>query len=86
MAGKKIIITESMAQRLIVEEIMSKADISSLLNSREFKDAVAKSLKDNSDYSRDFEKKVKKIVADAVKVLFKGMWERNNFWTGLITN
>ena len=84
--GKKVIITESMAQQLMIEEIMSKADISSILNSKEFKDAVSKSLKDNRDFDRDFEKKVKKIVADAVKTLFRGLWERNNFWAGLINN
>ena len=83
---KKVIITESMAQQLMIEEIMSKADVSSILNSREFKDAVSKSLKDNKDFDRDFEKKVKKIVADAVKTLFRGLWERNNFWAGLINN
>lgn len=75
-----------MAQQLMIEEIMSKADVSSILNSREFKDAVSKSLKDNKDFDRDFEKKVKKIVADAVKTLFRGLWERNNFWAGLINN
>lgn len=84
--SKKVIITESMAQQLMIEEIMSKADVSSILNSREFKDAVSKSLKDNKDFDRDFEKKVKKIVADAVKTLFRGLWERNNFWAGLINN
>ena len=86
MPIKKIIITENMAKRLIAEEIMSKADVSSLVNSNEFKDAVAKSLKNNQDFDRDFEKKVKKIVADSVKNLFRGMWERNAFWTGIITN
>ncbi len=84
--SKKVIITESMAQQLMIEEIMSKADVSSILNSREFKDAVSKSLKDNKDFDRDFAKKVKKIVADAVKTLFRGLWERNNFWAGLINN
>ena len=84
--SKKVIITESMAQQLMIEEIMSKADVSSILSSREFKDAVSKSLKDNKDFDRDFEKKVKKIVADAVKTLFRGLWERNNFWAGLINN
>lgn len=86
MAGRKVIITESMAQKLMVEEIMSKTDVSSILNSKDFKDAVSKSLKNNPDYDRDFEKKVRKIVADAVKTLFRGMWERNNFWTNLISN
>ena len=86
MAGKKIIITESMAKQLIIEEIASKVSVSDIVNSKEFKDAVTKSLKNNSDFDRDFEKKMKKIVATAVKNLFKGMWERNSFWQNLITN
>ena len=86
MAKRKIIITESMAHRLIAEEALSKLDISALATNRDFKDAVAKALKDNNDFEKEFNKKVKKIVADAVKQLFKGLWERNNFWSGIITN
>ena len=85
MAGKKIIITESMAKEIVMEEILNEMDTASLLKSSEFKDAVAKALKDNRDYDRDFEKKVRKIVADAVVSLFKGMWERTGFWTNLIS-
>ena len=81
MAGKKVIISEEMMQKLVVEEIMSKADIAALGDNRDFKDAVNKALKD-----KELEKKVRKIVADSVKVLFRGLWERNNFWTGLINN
>ena len=40
MAGKKVIISESMMRRLVVEEIMSKTDIASLVNTSEFKDGV----------------------------------------------
>ena len=86
MAGKKVIISESMMQRLVIEEIMSKSDIASLADNRDFKDAVNKALKNNKEADRELEKKVHKIVADSVKVLFRGLWERNNFWTGLINN
>jgi hypothetical protein len=86
MAGKKVIISESMMQRLVIEEIMSKSDIASLADNRDFKDAVNKALKNNKEADRELEKKVRKIVADSVKVLFRGLWERNNFWTGLINN
>ena len=86
MAGKKVIISESMAQKLIVEEIMSRADIAALADNRGFKDAVNKALKNNREADKELEKKVRKIVADSVKVLFRGLWERNNFWTGLINN
>jgi hypothetical protein len=70
----------------MVEEIMSKTDIAALGDDRDFKDAVNKALKNNRDADKELEKKVRKIVADSVKVLFRGLWERNNFWTGLINN
>ena len=86
MANKKVIISESMAQKLIVEEIMSRTDIAALADNKDFKDAVNKALKNNREADKELEKKVRKIVADSVKVLFRGLWERNNFWTGLINN
>ena len=86
MAGKKVIINESQMQQLVIEEIMSKADITSLANNKDFKDAVYKAVKDNREVEKDLEKKVRKIVADSVKTLFRGLWERNNFWAGLINN
>ena len=86
MAGKKVIISESQMQQLMMEEVMSKADIASLADNKDFKEAVLKAIKNNRDADKDLEKKVRKIVADSVKVLFRGLWERNNFWTGLINN
>lgn len=86
MANKKVIINESQAQELIINEIMSKTDIASLLNNSDFKDAVYKAVKNNREADKELEKKVRKIVADSVKALFRGLWERNNFWTGLINN
>ena len=86
MGNKKVIITESQAKQLMINEIMNKADIDSLINSRDFKDAVSKAVKDDKAAEKELEKKVRKIVADSVKVLFRGLWERNNFWTGLINN
>ena len=86
MGGKKVIITESQMKKLVINEVISKADIASLADNRDFKDAVAKAVKNSKDMDKDLEKKVRKIVADSVRVLFRGLWERNNFWTGLINN
>ena len=86
MAGKKVIISEKQMMKLVTEEIMSKAEIASLADNRDFKDTIRKALKNNAEADKDLEKKVRKIVADSVKVLFRGLWERNNFWTGLINN
>ena len=49
MAGKKVIVNESQMQKLVVEEIMSKADIAALGDNRDFKDAVNKALQNNRD-------------------------------------
>lgn len=84
MAGKKVIITESQMKQLVAEEFISKTDLSSIYNSREFKDAVNKAVKDNRDSDKDFEKNVRKIIADSINSLFRGMWERSGFWTNLI--
>ncbi len=84
MAGKKVIITESQMKQLMINEVISRADIASLADNKDFKDAVYKAIKNSKDNDRDLEKKVRKIVADSVKVLFRGLWERNNFWSGLI--
>ena len=86
MGGKKVIITESQMKQLVINEVIRKADIASLADNRDFKDAVAKAVKNSKDMDKDLEKKVRKIVADSVRVLFRGLWERNNFWTGLINN
>ena len=75
-----------MAKQIVLEEILSKSDISSLLNSNEFKDAVKKTLKNDRDLEKECEKKVRNMIADAVNSLFKGLWERNNFWKSIITN
>ena len=50
-------------QKLVVEEIMSKAEITALGDNRDFKDAVNKALKNNRDADKELEKKVRKIVA-----------------------
>ena len=84
--GKKVLINESMMKQLMVEEILSKADMASLFNSSDFKDAVKKSIKDDRNLEKELEEKVRKIVADSVNNLFKGLWEKNNFWKSIITH
>ena len=84
MAGKKIILTESMFNQLVLEEAASKVDIDSLVKSKEFKDAVYKAVKDNRDVEKDIEKTVRKLVTNIMKDLLRGMWERSNLWTNII--
>ena len=55
--------------RLINEE-MSKTEITSLINSKI----------DSNMSSKDFEKKVKEITSAVINDLFKVLWQRNGFW------
>lgn len=73
---KKIIINESMLRHIVlrsfIEESVSKdADTLKIL-----KDAI----KNDNDIKREFEKKVKDIVASCVNNLFKTLWQRRNFY------
>jgi dephospho-CoA kinase len=54
----------------IINEEMSKSEISSLIASKI----------DSNMSSKDFEKKVKELAASVISELFKILWQRNSFW------
>lgn len=54
----------------IINEEMSKSEITSLINSKI----------DSNMSSKDFEKKVKEITSSVINELFKILWQRNTFW------
>lgn len=58
----------------IINEEMSKSDITSLIQSK----------LDTHLSSRDFEKKVKEITSSVINELFKVLWQRNSFWKDTI--
>lgn len=54
----------------IINEEMSKSEISSLISSKI----------DSNLSSKDFEKRVKEITASVMSELFKLLWQRESFW------
>ena len=54
----------------IINEEMSKSEITSLISSKI----------DSNMSSKDFEKKVKEISASVIADLFKILWQRDSFW------
>lgn len=58
----------------IVNEEMSKSEISSLINNKI----------DSNMSSKDFEKKVKEIASSVISELFKILWQRESFWKNSI--
>lgn len=54
----------------IINEEMSKSEISSLISSKI----------DSNLSSKEFEKKVKEITASVMSELFKLLWQRESFW------
>lgn len=67
-------ISENRINQIISEEI-SKTDVEGIV-----------SRKLSSSYgSKEFEKKVKDIVADAIEDLFRSLYNRSSMWKGSIT-
>lgn len=54
----------------IINEEMTKSEISSLISSKI----------DSNLSSKDFEKRVKEITASVMSELFKLLWQRESFW------
>ena len=62
--------------RGIIEEELSKAEVSSLI--------VTKI--DDKLSSMAFKKKVKELASDVVSEVFKILWQRNSFWKSSVAN
>lgn len=74
--GKKVIINENtfkqlMASKMLEESNLTKSDVVSI---------VKDTLKNDTQTKKDIEKKVKELVAGAVNMLFKTLWQRRNFY------
>lgn len=86
--ARKLIITESMMGRLMVESVLNEASASDIVNSNEFKtkikDVVADAIKNNKDIEKTIEKEVKKIIASSLSEVFKTLWQRKDFWQGMV--
>ena len=73
---KTVIINESTLKQIFTEQIIEEGDLT--------KSDVAKMVKDSINGDRDvkdaLEKRVKALVASAVNVLFRTLWQRRNFY------
>jgi hypothetical protein len=64
------------ALKSVIEEELSKNDISSMISSK----------LDSQLTSREFKKAVKSLAADVVSEVFKILWQRESFWKNSIKN
>lgn len=68
--SRKIRITEGRLRDMVLEEL-TKTDVVKTI-----KDEVPNIVKKN----KDLEKYIKNIAADAIKILFKTLWQKNNLY------
>lgn len=62
---------EETMMSLLMESDWSKSDIVK---------AVKDAIKNDRDVNKEFDKKVKNLVAAAVNTLFRTLWQRRNFY------
>lgn len=84
MANKKIILSESQYEQLVINSILTESNVDDIIRSRDFekkiKDTVADAIKNDKSLEKDLEKRIKKIVAKSVSELFRVLWQRKNFY------
>ena len=82
--AKKLILSESQFNRLIVNKILAESNIDDVIKSRELerkiKDETISAVKNDKELERELEKKIKKIVAKSVSELFKVLWQKRAFY------
>lgn len=74
--GKKIIINENTFKQLMASKMLEESN----LTKSEIVSIVKDTLKNDTQTKKDIEKKVKELVAGAVNMLFKTLWQRRNFY------
>lgn len=74
--GKKVIINENTFKQLMVSKMLEESN----LTKSDVVSIVKDTLKNDTQTKKDIEKKVKELVAGAVNMLFKTLWQRRNFY------
>lgn len=74
--SKKVIISESMFNALIAEQILNEDGLSK----KDVVDAVKDALKNDRTIKSDMDKRVRELVAATVNTLFRTLWQRRNFY------
>lgn len=72
---KKIIISESMFNKVIAKQLVNEE-----LNKSEVISIIKDSLKNDNTLKKDIDKRVRELVAASVNTLFKTLWQRRNFY------
>lgn len=80
--AKKIIINESTLKKAIASQLLEEAGLSK----EDVENIVKGTFKNDRQFNKDIEKKVKDIVANCVNTLFKTLWQRRNFYENEIKN
>ena len=82
--AKKLILSESQFNRLIVNKILAESNIDDIIKSRELekkiKDETISAVKNDKQLEKELETKIKKIVAKSVSELFKVLWQKRMFY------
>ncbi len=82
--AKKLILSESQFNRLIVNKILTESNVDDIIKSRELekkiKDETISAVKNDKQLEKELEKKIKKIVAKSVSELFKVLWQKRMFY------
>lgn len=73
---KTVIINESTLKQIFAEQIINESDLSKAEISKIVKDSI----NGDKEVKDALEKKVKALVASAVNVLFRTLWQRRNFY------
>ena len=82
--AKKLILSESQFNQLVINKILTESNIDDVIKSRELerkiKDETISAVKNDKELERELEKKIKKIVAKSVSELFKVLWQKRAFY------
>lgn len=76
LSMKKIILNESMFEKLVTEQIIEEGDLTKV----DVTKIVRDSFKSDRELNKEIEKKVKSLVASSVNLLFRTLWQRRNFY------
>ena len=82
--SKKIIITESMAKQLMLNELLNEGVVDDVLKSQDFEKKVKKLAKETQKTDKEIEKIVKEIIVKCLNKFFKTLWQRSNFYANEI--
>lgn len=82
--AKKVILTEAMAKRLMMEEFINEGIVDDVIKSHDFENKVKKIVKDTQKSDKELEKQMKDLIAKSLNKFFKVLWQRSAFYADSI--